>query len=189
MICGNSFDQKFGELHDSSWNNSRFDVIKLTDELRELDGRIIDCIYKDNQWVFQRLRHDRKSPNNRKAAESNNKQRFLNVSITLNYLSLIDLFTWHRQFGNVEGPDNTHSSVDVFEDCHKLRHIIVDTWTKIKQIQNSTHNSFKDLFVFNMQFPIRWRKLILTNGWTLEPINCLPEEVPLADDIKDWKSE
>jgi ribonucleotide reductase beta subunit family protein with ferritin-like domain len=38
-----------------------------------------------------------------------------------------------------------------------------------------------------MQFPIRWRKLILTNGWTLEPINCLPEEVPLADDIKDWK--
>ena len=93
MICGNSFDQKFGELHDSSWNNSRFDVIKLTDELRELDGRIIDCIYKDNQWVFQRLRHDRKSPNNRKAVESNNKQLFLNVSITLNYLSLIDLFT------------------------------------------------------------------------------------------------
>ena len=78
MICKkNSFDQKFGELHVSSWNNSRFDAIKLTDELRLLDGRIIDCIYKDNQWIFQKLRNDRKHPNVRQAAESNNNQQLL----------------------------------------------------------------------------------------------------------------
>jgi hypothetical protein len=30
-----------------------------------------------------------------------------------------------RQFGNVEGPDNTHSSVEVFGDCKAIALLIV----------------------------------------------------------------
>ena len=75
----NSFDQKIGELYVlGPWPNNttaKFDDIQLTDELRKLDGRIIDCIYVDNQWVFQKLRNDRKHPNRREAAESNNNQQ------------------------------------------------------------------------------------------------------------------
>ena len=37
--------------------------IALTDETRELDGRIIDCRYVDGHWVFRKLRHDRQHPN------------------------------------------------------------------------------------------------------------------------------
>ena len=81
IICKkkNSFDQKIGELYVlGPWPNNttaKFDDIQLTDELRKLDGRIIDCIYVDNQWVFQKLRNDRKHPNRREAAESNNNQQ------------------------------------------------------------------------------------------------------------------
>ena len=81
FVKKNSFDQKFGELHVSGpWPNNttaKFDDIQLTDELRKLDGRIIDCIYVDNQWVFQKLRNDRKHPNVRQAAEGNNNQQLL----------------------------------------------------------------------------------------------------------------
>jgi hypothetical protein len=48
-----------------------FALIKLTDEIRELDGRIIDCHYVDNQcWVFSKLRDDRKYPNVKPVIES-----------------------------------------------------------------------------------------------------------------------
>ncbi len=48
-----------------------FAMIKLTDEIRELDGRIIDCHYVDNQcWVFSKLRDDRKYPNVKLVIES-----------------------------------------------------------------------------------------------------------------------
>jgi hypothetical protein len=40
-----------------------FASIPLTDELRQLNGRIIGCTYVDNQWVFARERHDREHPN------------------------------------------------------------------------------------------------------------------------------
>ena len=47
-----------------------FASIALTDELRQLNGRIIGCTYVDNQWVFARGRHDREHPNGRIAIES-----------------------------------------------------------------------------------------------------------------------
>jgi hypothetical protein len=47
-----------------------FASIALTDELRQLNGRIIGCTYVDNQWVFARRRHDREHPNGRIAIES-----------------------------------------------------------------------------------------------------------------------
>ena len=47
-----------------------FASITLTDELRQLNGRIIGCTYVDNQWVFARGRHDREHPNGRIAIES-----------------------------------------------------------------------------------------------------------------------
>ncbi len=52
----------------------KFGSIALTDEIRELDGRIIDCYYVDNQWVFKKLRNDREHPNGRIAVTS--KQMF-----------------------------------------------------------------------------------------------------------------
>lgn len=41
----------------------QFDKILLTDEIRNYDGQIIDCCYTDHQWVFHKLRLDRKHPN------------------------------------------------------------------------------------------------------------------------------
>ena len=70
MICVNSFDQKVGELH--VWGSN---VVWI--RCHYIDGgaseirRTCDRIYKDNQWIFHRLRHDRKNPNNGQAAESN----------------------------------------------------------------------------------------------------------------------
>jgi hypothetical protein len=48
----------------------KFASIKLTDEIRELNDRIIDCYYFDNQWVFKKLRNDRQHPNGRIAVTS-----------------------------------------------------------------------------------------------------------------------
>lgn len=46
-----------------------YDTIAVTDEIRELDGHIIDCDYVDHQWIFKEVRHDRKHPNGRKAVD------------------------------------------------------------------------------------------------------------------------
>ena len=121
MICVNSFDQKVGELH--VWgSNRRFDVITLTEELRKLDGRvivstkIISGSFTDCATIAKIPTMDRQL----KVILTTS----INISITINYYYL---FTWHRQFGNVEGLDNTQSFADVFGDCQKssaLSHII-----------------------------------------------------------------
>ncbi len=51
----------------------KFALIKLTDEIRELNDRIIDCYYVDNQWVFKKLRNDRQHPNGKIAVTSISK--------------------------------------------------------------------------------------------------------------------
>merc|ERR1719430_1668923 len=40
-----------------------FSQIKLTKELKELSGKIIECKWADNQWVFMRERTDKSFPN------------------------------------------------------------------------------------------------------------------------------
>ena len=51
------------ELHVVGVGPNRMEInfasIALTDELRQLNGRIIGCTYVDNQWVFARGRHDK----------------------------------------------------------------------------------------------------------------------------------
>jgi len=37
----------------------KYTTIELTDELRNLDGSIIECCYVDRHWVFARKRDDR----------------------------------------------------------------------------------------------------------------------------------
>ena len=44
-----------------------FATITLTDELKEYHDSIIECRYADHQWIFVRLRGDRKHPNGRRA--------------------------------------------------------------------------------------------------------------------------
>ena len=172
MICVNSFDQKVGELH--VWgSNRRFDVITLTEELRKLDGRvivstkIISGSFTDCATIAKIPTMDRQL----KVILTTS----INISITINYYYL---FTWHRQFGNVEGLDNTQSFADVFGDCQKSSASKPHYWPEIKthvcgftfcwfmdkeikQIQNSTQNSVSFRI---LQFPIRWKKLNLTNG-------------------------
>lgn len=45
----------------------KWETIPLTDELRKLDGCIVDCAYLDHHWVFVKQRHDRRHPNGKRA--------------------------------------------------------------------------------------------------------------------------
>lgn len=46
-----------------------FGTIALNQELKAMDGRIIQCGRIDNQWVFKRLRDDRPHANGRGTVE------------------------------------------------------------------------------------------------------------------------
>lgn len=43
--------------------NTPFSQIKITKELRELDNKIIECKWENNQWIFMRQRTDKSFPN------------------------------------------------------------------------------------------------------------------------------
>ena len=51
----------------------KYDTIALTDELRKLDGEIIDCRYVDHSWIFMKLRQDRKHPNGKRSVDGKRK--------------------------------------------------------------------------------------------------------------------
>ncbi|KAI9556339.1 hypothetical protein GHT06_018913 [Daphnia sinensis] len=60
-------EPKEAELHVGGPNRTevKWETILLTDEIRNLDGRIVDCIYEDHHWVFVKERPDRIHPNGR----------------------------------------------------------------------------------------------------------------------------
>ena len=39
-----------------------FATIALIDDIRQLNDRIIECVYVDNHWIFVRLRNDHRNP-------------------------------------------------------------------------------------------------------------------------------
>ena len=39
-----------------------FATIALTDDIRQLNDRSIECVYVDNHWSFVRLRNDHRNP-------------------------------------------------------------------------------------------------------------------------------
>lgn len=45
--------------------------IKYTKELKELDGKIIECKLENNAWVFMRERTDKSYPNSFTTAQGN----------------------------------------------------------------------------------------------------------------------
>ncbi|XP_014209995.1 mRNA-capping enzyme [Copidosoma floridanum] len=47
-----------------------FDKIKLTKQLKELNNKIIECKYENNQWIFMRERTDKSFPNSYATAKS-----------------------------------------------------------------------------------------------------------------------
>lgn len=44
----------------------KYTTIDLTDELKKMNGSIIECRYVDHHWILVRLRNDRKHPNGRR---------------------------------------------------------------------------------------------------------------------------
>ena len=52
------------------------DTISLTDELRQMNGQIIQCVRIDDKWIFDRLRTDRKHPNGKSAIRGKKKKYF-----------------------------------------------------------------------------------------------------------------
>jgi len=49
----------------------KYGTINLTDELRNMNGSIIECHYVDHQWIFLRKRTDRNHPHAKSTTESN----------------------------------------------------------------------------------------------------------------------
>lgn len=43
--------------------NVPFDTMKFNKALKNLDGKIIECKFENNQWVFMRERTDKSFPN------------------------------------------------------------------------------------------------------------------------------
>jgi hypothetical protein len=54
-----TFSLKIAELHAGGPNLSeiKYDTIRLTEEIKTLDGCIIDCRYFEHQWLFIKQRH------------------------------------------------------------------------------------------------------------------------------------
>lgn len=45
-----------------------FDQIKMNKQLKDLNGKIVECKYEDNKWVFMRERIDKSFPNGHRTA-------------------------------------------------------------------------------------------------------------------------
>lgn len=58
-----------------------FAQMKYTKALKELDGKIIECKFEDNQWKFMRERTDKSFPNSLNTA-TGNFCRFILIVVT-----------------------------------------------------------------------------------------------------------
>lgn len=64
-------------------SDTPFAAMKYTKAMKDLDGKIIECYFEDNQWKFMRERTDKSFPNSYTTAKGCNEQSsFLHVSIT-----------------------------------------------------------------------------------------------------------
>jgi mRNA-capping enzyme len=82
-------------------------MIRLTDEMKMLDGCIIDCRFFDHQWVFMKQRHDRDHPNGRQAVTG--KLSLLHFSSNGDFsfpLMLDGLFFFYFFLGKMEALAN-----------------------------------------------------------------------------------
>ena len=85
----------------------KYDTIALTNDIRELDGEIIDCRYVDHHWIFLKVRKDRKHPNGKRAVLSKRKLLFFRPTILTINIFLLTLWQtncrywsirWHATF-------------------------------------------------------------------------------------------
>ena len=60
---------KIGLLYVGGYDKP-FSQMKVTKELRELDGKIIECKFENNSWVFMRERTDKSFPKAHRTAIS-----------------------------------------------------------------------------------------------------------------------
>lgn len=68
----------------------KYGTILLTDELRLLDGRVIACIYADQQWIFHKQRYDRSHPNSYTTASGD--KNFYSLFVPLLNLITCNIF-------------------------------------------------------------------------------------------------
>jgi mRNA-capping enzyme len=69
-----------------------FASIKLTKDLKELNNKIIECNYENNQWVFLRVRNDKSFPN----SFSTVKAVCASISNPVTKEKLLDFIRKHR---------------------------------------------------------------------------------------------
>lgn len=50
-----------------------FNTIKITKQIKELDNKIIECKFENNQWLFMRERTDKSFPNSWSTAMGKNE--------------------------------------------------------------------------------------------------------------------
>lgn len=61
--------KKIGQLYAGQFDRP-FGYIRLTKDIKELDNKIIECKFENNQWVFMRERTDKSFPNHYKTVEA-----------------------------------------------------------------------------------------------------------------------
>ena len=87
----------------------KYDMIRLTDEMKMLDGCIIDCRYFDYQWIFMKQRHDHDHPNGRQAVKGIKLSSLIHLSSNGDFsfpLTLDSLFFFYFFLGKMEALAN-----------------------------------------------------------------------------------
>lgn len=69
-LCFSIVSKKVGHLFVGK-RDGPFASMKYTKELKDLDGKIIECKFEDQQWKFMRERTDKSFPNSVTTAEGN----------------------------------------------------------------------------------------------------------------------
>ena len=61
----------------------KFDTMNLTSEMKEMDGKIIECRRADHQWIFDHETTDRSHPNGRRAVNGKTTLHSIQVDLLL----------------------------------------------------------------------------------------------------------
>lgn len=78
-------NRKYGYLYVGQLE-APFAKIKYTKILKELDGKIIECKFENNQWVFMRERTDKSFPNSYNTAMCKYFKYYIFLPTSLNDL-------------------------------------------------------------------------------------------------------
>ena len=75
-----------------------FPVFQYTKDLKELDGKIIECAWDGKQWIYMRQRTDKSFPNSIKTAEGRPFYVQSNLPMQSPVLKVTFFLSCHRKF-------------------------------------------------------------------------------------------